>query len=128
LFHQKVSRFLADGKLPHQLKLFLAHPCILKAGRLVDADLIYLQNAIHSSTPFVGGLDLAKFAKDRHIISNMQRCSLSNLCATVLAKRLDKNVSEHVSQAWEDEVLTPEQQLYAAKDAMVSLLIHFFFF
>jgi len=89
----------------------------------VDSDLTYLQNACQSPTHFVGGVELAKFAKECHVISNM-RCSLSDLCATILLKRLDKNVSEQISQAWEDRNLTLEQLLYAAKDAVVSLLLY----
>jgi len=89
----------------------------------VDSDLTYLQNACQSPTRFVGGVELAKFAKERHVISNM-RCSLSDLCATVLLKCLDKNVSKRISQAWEDRNLMLEQLLYAAKDAVVSLLLY----
>ena len=115
---------LARGELPHKLKLLLAHPRILKAGRLVDSDLAYLQDACHSSSAFVGGLDLAKYAKDRHIISNISKTSLADLCACILDKRLDKNVPERISQEWENTVLSPEQLQYAAKDAYASLLIY----
>ena len=55
---------VAAGTLPRQLKVLLSHPQILKAGRLVDADLGYLQSACKGSSQFVGGLDLAKYAKD----------------------------------------------------------------
>jgi hypothetical protein len=60
----KVADMLAAKKLPSQLKLLLSHPRILKAGRLVNADLKYLEVASQSSIPFIGGLDLAKYAKD----------------------------------------------------------------
>jgi hypothetical protein len=115
---------LAKKELPHKLKLFLSHSRILKAGRLVDSDLAYLQEACHSSTPFVGGLDLAKYAKDRHVVSNVSKTSLADLCALVLHRRLNKNVSERISQDWENVVLSQEQLQYAAKDAYVSLLIY----
>ena len=104
--------------------LLLAHPRILKAGRLVDADLNYLRNACHSPNAFVDGLDLAKYAKERRVVSNVSKCGLTDLCAAVLTKRLNKNVSERISQAWEDKNLTSEQKLYAAKDAVVSLLVY----
>ena len=55
---------LARNELPQQLKLLLSHPRILKVGRLVNGDLGYLQKACHSPEPFVGGIDLAKYAKD----------------------------------------------------------------
>jgi len=48
---------------------------------------------------------------------------LADLCARVLGKRLNKNVSERVSDAWEDDVLTSEQLQYAARDASASLMI-----
>ncbi len=55
---------LAKNQFPHQLKVLLSHPHIFKTGRLVNADLKYLEVACQSLTPFVGGLDLAKYAKD----------------------------------------------------------------
>ena len=55
---------------------------------------------------------------------NNARCSLADLCAWVLGKRLNKNVSEQLSDAWEDDVLTSEQLQYAARDASASLMIY----
>lgn len=95
----------------------------MKAGRLIGADLAHLQNACGSPTPFAGSLDLAKYAKDRRVIPNAQ-CSLSDLCALVLGKRLNKNVPERISQAWEDRTLTRDQQNYAARDAYVALILY----
>lgn len=115
---------LSKGELPQKLKLLLSHPRILKAGRLVNSDLTYLQNACHSSSAFVGGLDLAKFAKDQCVINNISKTSLSDLCALALHKRLDKSESERVSQAWEIRTLTHDQLQYAARDAYVSLRIY----
>jgi len=114
---------VAAGMLPQQLKVLLSHPQILKAGRLVDADLGYLQNACKGSSQFVGGLDLAKYAKDQRVINNA-RCSLADLCARVLGKRLNKNVLERLSDAWEDNILTSKQLQYAARDASASLMIY----
>jgi hypothetical protein len=114
---------LARNELPQQLTLLLSHPRVFKVGRLVNGDLGYLQKASHSPYPFVGGLDLAKFAKDRRVVPNAQ-CSLSDLCALLLKKRLNKNVPERISQAWEDITLTDDQLNYAARDAYASLVIH----
>lgn len=114
---------IARGDLPNQLQFLLSHPNILKAGRLVDADLKFLEAACQPRTPFVGGVELAKYAKDRRIISSA-RCSLADLCAIVLGKRLNKNVPERISQEWENEVLTKEQQMYAALDAYASLRLY----
>ena len=114
---------LSRNELPQQLKLLLSHPRVLKVGRLVNGDLAYLQKACRSPEPFVSGIDLAKFAKDRHVVPTAQ-CSLAYLCALTLKKRLNKNVPERVSQAWEDMTLTEEQLNYAARDAYASLIIH----
>ena len=121
--HIQIAGFLAERKLPHQLELLLCHPRILKAGRLVGADLAHLQSACGSSIAFSGSLDLAKYAKDRRVIPNAQ-CSLSDLCALILGKRLNKNVPERISQAWEDRTLTRDQQNYAARDAYVALILY----
>lgn len=83
-----------------------------------------LRNTLHSSQSFVGGLDLAKLAKERHLIGNISKCSLSDLCALILQKRLDKNTPLRTSETWENCVLTPEQISYAAKDAFVALKIY----
>jgi len=113
----------ARNELPQQLTLLLSHPRIFKVGRLVNGDLGYLQKASHSPHPFVGGLDLAKFAKDRCVVPNAQ-CSLADLCALLLKKRLNKNVPERISQAWEDITLTEDQLNYAARDAYASLVMY----
>jgi hypothetical protein len=65
------------AELPQQLMLLLSHPRVLKVGRLVNGDLVYLQKACHSSEPFVPGIDLVKFAKDRRVVPTAQ-CSLQH--------------------------------------------------
>jgi len=115
---------LEKGRLPHKLQLLLSHSRIRKAGRLVDSDLLRLQDMCSSSTPFIGGLDLAKYAKERCLVTNISKCSLSDLCALVLQRCLNKNVPERISQAWENRMLTAEQLSYAAKDAYISLRIY----
>ncbi|TFK45259.1 hypothetical protein OE88DRAFT_1594242, partial [Heliocybe sulcata] len=92
----QVGPMLASGGLPMQLRTFLANPRVRKAGHMVDVDLEYLQKASGSSQKFVGGLDLAQFAKQRNIIRDA--ClGLSDLCAIVLKQRLNKNVPARVS-------------------------------
>lgn len=115
---------LAQHQLPLQLKLFLANKNILKVGRGVQGDLSYLQQACQSSTQFVGGIDLAQMAKDRHIITNTRSCSLSDLAAIVLRCNLPKNVSERVSQVWEDETLSDAAHTYAVLDVFASRMIY----
>ena len=119
----QVAEMLINNELPQQLRVLLSHPRVLKAGRLVNADLTYLQKVSKSPIPFVGGVDLAKIAKDRHVTTSAQ-LSLSDLCAFILNKRLNKNVPERISQSWEDTTLTQDQLNYAARDAYVSLLLY----
>lgn len=114
---------ISKGNLPHQLKLLLSHPRILKVGRMVNTDLTHLQQACNSSLPFVGGLELGKYAKDRHVISNIAKTSLADLCALILHSRLEKEISERVSDSWENTVLSPDQLRYAANNAYASLRI-----
>ena len=114
---------VAHQRLPEKLMMLLQNPRVRKVGRMVSSDLKQLQTSVNSSLPFVGALDLANYAKQRHVISNA-RCSLADLCAAVLEMRLNKNVSERTSAAWEHLSLTTEQQHYAAIDAYVSLLLY----
>lgn len=114
---------VAQQRLPEKLMMLLQNPRIRKVGRMVNSDLKQLQTSVNSSLPFVGALDLANYAKQRHVIPNA-RCSLADLCAAVLGKRLNKNVSERTSTAWEHLSLTSEQQHYAAIDAYVPLLLY----
>lgn len=90
---------------------------------MVNADLRSLQNASSANTEFVGGIDLAKFARDR-LIPLDSRCSLSDICASVLGRRLNKNVSERLSNQWENDNLTPQQLNYAAQDVYAALCIY----
>lgn len=115
---------MANQVLPSKLQLFLSHPRIRKAGRLVTGDLTRLQNISRSSQPFVGGLDLAKLAKERFLIKSISSCSLSDLCALVLQRRLNKNTPEQMSQAWENCDLTSKQVSHAAMDAYAALEIY----
>lgn len=68
----------------------LADGQVKKVGCMVNADLNYLQKEIAFEKQFKGATDLAKLAKECHLISDA-RCSLQDLCAVVLKKRLDKN-------------------------------------
>jgi hypothetical protein len=114
---------IAHGHLPEKLVMLLQNPCILKVGQMVKSDLKLLEDAVSVRAPFVGAVDLAAYAKVRHVVSSAN-CSLGQLCAVVLQKRLNKNVSERLSTAWEQPNLTAEQTTYAACDAYVPLLIY----
>jgi hypothetical protein len=83
-----------------------------------------LQQACHSTVPFIGALDLAKYAKERCVISKISKTSLPDLCALVLHKHFDKKLSEQVSEMQADAVLTKEQLHHAAQGAYASLCIY----
>lgn len=97
------------------LKQLLQNPRILKVGLSVAGDLKYLQDACASALPFVGAVDLARFAKDRLVISSA-KIGLADLCAKVLGKRVNKNVAERISSAWDREQLSKSQIRYAVLD------------
>ncbi|KAJ7170171.1 hypothetical protein C8R46DRAFT_1266577 [Mycena filopes] len=110
----QIGQMLAGGILPEKLKDVLTNPNILKVGRAVSGDLKHLQEACHSLAPFVGAVDLAQLAKDRLVVSSA-KIGLADLCAKVLGKRVDKNVAERVSSAWEAD-LSQSQIRYASLD------------
>ncbi|KAJ7586237.1 hypothetical protein C8J56DRAFT_1052609 [Mycena floridula] len=119
----QVGSMIAEHKLPPLLLRFLQNPKVLKAGRNVTADLKYLQKACNSSKSFCGAVELAKLAKERLLIKSA-RLGLADLCAEVLGKRLNKNVSERLNSDWESESLTDKQKEYAALDAYASLQLY----
>ncbi|KAF8801127.1 hypothetical protein BYT27DRAFT_7227031 [Phlegmacium glaucopus] len=94
----QISDMVVRQRLPEKLMMLLQNPRVRKVGRMVNSDLKQLQTSVNSLLPFVGALDLANYAKQCHVVSNA-RCSLADLCATVLGKRLNKNVSEWTSAA-----------------------------
>ncbi|KAJ7592442.1 hypothetical protein C8J56DRAFT_779365, partial [Mycena floridula] len=119
----QVGQMVSGKSLPEILRKVLTNPRILKVGSHVTADLAYLQECCGSQTTFKGGINLGAFAKDRLVIKNA-KISLEDLCATVLQRCLNKNVTERVSSHWEDADLTTEQIKYAALDAYTSLAIY----
>ncbi|KAF8971765.1 hypothetical protein BDZ97DRAFT_1650519, partial [Flammula alnicola] len=118
-----VGAMIEAGRLPQALMLLLSNPNVVKVGRMVAADLKYLESACRPSSPFVGALDLAKFAKERQAVTSA-KCSLTDLCAAVLHKQLPKNTSSRISTAWEEAELSQEMLNYAALDAYASLLVY----
>ncbi|KIK55783.1 hypothetical protein GYMLUDRAFT_248378 [Collybiopsis luxurians FD-317 M1] len=106
----QIGEQLLLRRLPHQLVVFLQEPRILKAGRMVNADLHHLET-VSGQGPFVGGLELGAFAKERFLISDA-RSSLSDLTAEILGKCLPKSNTD------------PAQRDYAAKDAYASLMLY----
>ena len=64
---------------------------------MVGSDLKQLKQAITFPTPFLGALDLAAYAKERHVVATA-RCSLADVCVAVLRKGLKKHVLEQMSR------------------------------
>jgi hypothetical protein len=111
-----------NGKLPQALISFLSNGQILKAGWGVKQDLDRPAKECDSA-PFHGGVELAKLAKDYRVISDT-RIGVEDLCAHILAKRLEKPQDICVSQNWSNTSLSSEQTEYAALDALASLYIY----
>ncbi|KAJ7495199.1 hypothetical protein FB451DRAFT_1163938 [Mycena latifolia] len=85
--HTRIGSMLFRRKLPPQLQSVLLNPRIL---------------------------DLAQLAKERLVVSSA-KIGLADLCAKILGKRVDKNVAERISSAWEGE-LSKSQIRYASLD------------
>ena len=119
----QVAAHIRSGSLPAQLSTFLANPLVRKVGRNVNFDLKSLEEASHSTKPFVGGLDIARLSKDKGVVKDA-RLGLVNLCAAVLGKHLEKDESVRVSSEWSNTTLSKEQMKYAALDVWASLQIY----
>lgn len=104
--------------LPHALLAFLQSPHLFKVRVHVQADLTWLFNDCgfpKNAQPFVGALELGRLAKDRNLV-DQANISLADLTAKILECNLPKDDSIRVSTAWDNPVLTPEQEMYAALD------------
>jgi 3'-5' exonuclease len=119
----QIGGLIQAGKLPVEFAHMLADGWVKKVGHMIGADLKYLQKEMASEQSFKGAIDLAKLAKECHLVSDA-RCSLQDLCALVLNKRLDKNTPERISNRWENETLTSRQIDYAAHDVYAAMLIN----
>ncbi|SJL01342.1 uncharacterized protein ARMOST_04662 [Armillaria ostoyae] len=68
IYMLQIRKMLAENNLPSVLRQVLINPQIHKAGHAVSTDLKYLQEACNSATLFVRAVDLARLAKEHHII------------------------------------------------------------
>ncbi|KAK1227239.1 hypothetical protein PQX77_009768, partial [Marasmius sp. AFHP31] len=116
----QVAQMLVGGSLPSALKNVLSNPRILKVGRCVAADLKYLEESCSSQGKFTGAIDIGRLAKERLVVKTANT-GLSDICVALFGKRVDKNVSERVSDLWESATLTSTQLKYAACDSYASL-------
>ena len=101
--------------LPEGIRQILIQPDIIKAGVAIRDDLKTLQRI----SPFrpAGFIELQDHARK----AGIQNISLKKLCAIVCGFRISK--SQQLSN-WEADELTPQQMIYAATDAWVSLMIY----
>ncbi|KAG1904896.1 uncharacterized protein F5891DRAFT_717553 [Suillus fuscotomentosus] len=126
-----ISQYVQDNgflKLPSSLLVVLRLKRVRKIGVQVKADLTRLYkdcgfNADSTNEqPFIGALELGSMAKDRNVTDHM-RVSLADLTALVLHRNLPKDASIRVSTKWDDPVLSPEQEKYAALDVYAASAI-----
>jgi hypothetical protein len=89
----------------------------------INQDLHQLESECHSTIPFVDGIELARLAKDRGVITDAH-LGLKDICAAVLQKRLDKSNGIHLHSDWSSAELSEEQIQYAAQDVYISLQIY----
>ncbi|HKK62733.1 MAG TPA: 3'-5' exonuclease [Bacteroidales bacterium] len=101
--------------IPDALKRLLEDEAYLKIGVSLHDDMLRLRRLIDFSPN--GFLDLQKYTEAFQIESK----SLKKLVAIVLGFKISK--SQQMSN-WEADVLTEQQQRYAATDAWVSLKIY----
>ena len=101
--------------LPEEIRRILTHQEIIKAGVAIRDDLKTLQRINHFKP--AGFIELQDHARQ----AGIQNISLKKLCAIVCGFRISK--SQQLSN-WEADELTPQQMIYAATDAWVSLMIY----
>jgi len=123
IFILQIASFTKLKKIPPALKNILVQPRILKAGRGIQSDLKRLQRETGIKEEFLGGVDLAAFAKKCHTAPNA-KVGLAELSALVLNHRLEKNEAIRISTEWDNNNLSNEQIKYAALDAYASQAIY----
>jgi ribonuclease D len=106
---------LNDVGLPKEVIKILSNPRVIKVGAAIHDDIKSLQE-LSPFTP-AGFIDL----QDEVRKLEFECFSLKKMAAITLGFRISK--SQQLSN-WDAEVLTPQQQLYAATDAWVSLMIY----
>lgn len=124
---RQLARIYRQGRrLPSSLLEFLTNPSIIKTGVGVVRDLNLLVQDFRTDTPrgvvaeARGGVDLRALARQ----AGVEGTKLDQLVALVLSKCLDKPKGVRMSEAWEDDLLSPEHLAYAAADATAGLELH----
>lgn len=106
---------LSDMGLPDELASILSSTCITKVGAAVIDDIAGLEK--HNRFKAHRFLDLQQFAERFDI----QDKSLKKLSAIILGRRISK--AQQCSN-WEATVLSEAQELYAATDAWICLIMY----
>ena len=101
--------------LDKQILKILENPKIIKVGAAVSGDISSLKALRHFRE--AGFVDLQSIAG----MWGIEEKSLRKLSAITLGHRVSK--AQRLSN-WEAATLTPQQQMYAATDAWVSLMIY----
>ncbi|KAI3649998.1 hypothetical protein MP228_005630 [Amoeboaphelidium protococcarum] len=108
-------------QFPPSLKLLLESQQCLFIGRSIGGDVKYLLQDFNIRVSQT--LELSKWAKDVGLV-NKATLSLDALVQIVLGYQLPKSANGPRLSNWAKSKLTQEQQIYAAKDAMASLLVY----
>ncbi|KAI3630079.1 hypothetical protein MIR68_011514 [Amoeboaphelidium protococcarum] len=106
---------------PPSLKLLLESQLCLFIGRSIGGDVKYLLQDFNIRVSQT--LELSKWAKDVGLVKKAT-LSLDALVQIVLGYKLEKSANGPRLSNWTKSKLTQEQQIYAAKDAMASLLVY----
>ena len=106
---------LNDIGLPKEICDIFENPAVIKVGAAIHDDIKSLKG--------LSDFNQAGFVDLQDVVRKLEfECfSLKKLTAIFLGFRISK--SQQLSN-WESEILTPQQQVYAATDAWVSLLVH----
>lgn len=101
--------------LPTEITKILANPNIIKVGAAVKEDIRILQK-VNFFEP-ASFLELQSYVK----FFGIENFGLKNIAAIVLKLRISK--AQRLSN-WENHVLTPDQNLYAATDAWIGFEVY----
>jgi ribonuclease D len=101
--------------IPRSVASILADPNILKIGAATKDDIGILKNLSHFEPKAI--FDLQPLVRS----FGVEQLGLKNIAALFLGFKISKG--QQLTN-WENEILTPQQQIYAATDAWVCLEIY----
>ena len=103
--------------IPQNLLALLTDPKVLKIGAAIKNDIDLLKQLTKIKPPTAGFIDLQDMVQEYDI----KDIGLAKMSGIVLGVRISK--SQQISN-WENKILTPAQQRYAATDAWICYKIY----